>query len=158
MIREVGVMDARIYQSRPMGLAKALLDLQLTDRLSYDAERNILFANFEGMSIRRAEDIDSVRRVFDALCGKVGRRLALIANYDGFQLDEALADDYFDMVAELQAKHYTTATRYTTSAFMRMKLGASLPTRHAAAHIFETHAEANAFLQRRPHAVLKAAA
>jgi len=158
VIREVGVMDARIYQSRPMGLAKALLDLQLTDRLSYDAERNILFANFEGMSIRRAEDIDSVRRVFDALCGKVGRRLALIANYDGFQLDEALADDYFDMVAELQAKHYTTATRYTTSAFMRMKLGASLPTRHAAAHIFETHAEANAFLQRRPHAVLKAAA
>ena len=39
-------------------------------------------------------------------------------------------------LAELQAKHYTTATRYTTSAFMRMKLGAALPSRQAAAHIF----------------------
>jgi propionate CoA-transferase len=41
---------------------------------------------------------------------------------------------------------------------MRMKLGTSLPLRHAAAHIFETHAEASAFLHRRPHAVVKAAA
>jgi propionate CoA-transferase len=158
IIRDVVVMDARIYQARPMGLAAALLDLQLTDRLIYDAERNILFANFEGLTIRSADDIDSVRRVFDALCSKVGRKLALIVNYDGFQLDEALTDVYFDMVAELQAKHYTTATRYTTSAFMRMKLGTSLPSRHAAAHIFETHAEASAFLHRRPHAVVKAAA
>ena len=158
VIRDVAVMDARIYQARPMGLATALLDLRLTDRLSYDAERNILFANFEGMAIRSAEDIDSVRRVFDSLCNKVGRKLALIVNYDGFQLDEALTDDYFDMVAELQAQHYTTATRYTTSAFMRMKLGASLPSRNAATHIFETHAEASAFLQRRPHAVIKAGA
>jgi len=158
VIRDVVVMDARIYKARPMGLAAALLDLRLSDRLSYDAERNILFANFEGMAIRSAEDIDSVRRVFDSLCNKVGRKLALIVNYDGFQLDEALTDDYFDMVAELQAKHYTTATRYTTSAFMRMKLGASLPSRDAAAHVFETHAEASAFLHRRPHAVVKARA
>jgi len=153
VIRDVAVMDARIYQARPMGLAAALLDLQLADRLSYDAERNILFANFEGLAIRSADDIDSVRRVFDALCSKVGRKLALIVNYDGFQIDETLTDAYFDMVAQLQAKHYTTATRYTTSAFMRMKLGASLPSRHAAAHVFETHAEARAFLLRRPHAV-----
>ncbi|MDR6860133.1 propionate CoA-transferase [Variovorax guangxiensis] len=158
IIHDVAVMDARIYQARPMGLAGALLDLRLTDRLSYDAERNILFANFEGMAIRCADDIDSVRRVFSSLCSKVGRKLALIVNYDGFQLDESLTDVYFDMVAELQAKHYTTATRYTTSAFMRMKLGASLPSRNAAAHIFETHSEASAFLHRRPHAVVKAAA
>jgi propionate CoA-transferase len=151
IIGGVTVMDERIYQPRPMGLAGALLDLRLSDRLSYDAERNILFANFEGLAIRSPEDIDSVRRVFDALCNKVGRKLALIVNYDGFHLDEALADQYFDMVAGLQAKHYTTATRYTTSAFMRMKLGASLPSRHAAAHIFETHAEASAFLHRRAH-------
>jgi propionate CoA-transferase len=77
----------------------------------------------------------------------------LIVNYDGFSLDDALADAYFDMVAELQAKHYTTATRYTTSAFMRIKLGASLPSRHVAPHIFETHAEATGFLDRRPYAV-----
>ena len=158
LIRDVAVMDARIYQARPMGLAGALLELRRTDRLSYDADRNILFANFEGMSIRSVDDIESVRRVFDSVCKKVGRRVALIVNYDGFQLDEALTDVYFDMVAELQAKHYTTATRYTTSAFMRMKLGASLPSRNAAAHVFETRAEATEFLDRRAHEIVNAGA
>jgi len=157
LVNDVALMDARIYQSRPMGLAAVLLDLRLTDRLTYDAERNILFANFEGMAIRSIDDVEGVRRVFDSLCSKVGHKVALIVNYDGFQLDEALADGYFDMVAELQAKHYATATRYTTGAFMRMKLGASLSARQASAHIFETHAEAAEFLRRRPH-VVKAAA
>jgi propionate CoA-transferase len=157
LLGDVREMDARIYRPKPMGLSAALQDLQLADRLTYDEERNTLFANFEGMSIRSMEDIESVRRVFDALCSKVGRKVALIVNYDGFRLDEAFSDAYFEMVADLQAKHYTTATRYTTSAFMRLKLGAALPSRHASAHIFETHAEAVDFLRRRPH-VVKAAA
>ena len=157
LVGDVREMDARIYRPKPMGLSAALQDLQLGDRLTYDEERNTLFANFEGMSIHSMEDIESVRRVFDALCSKVGRKVALIVNYDGFRLDEAFSDAYFEMVADLQAKHYTTATRYTTSAFMRLKLGAALPSRQASAHIFETHAEAVDFLRRRPH-VVKAAA
>ena len=51
------------------------------------------------------------------------------------------------MVGELQAKHYSTATRYTTSAFMRAKLGAALALRHSDAHVFENHAEAAEFLR-----------
>jgi propionate CoA-transferase len=147
-IGEVREMDARIYRARPMGLAAALLDLQLADRLSYDAERNTLFANFEGMTVQSADDVESVRRVVDALCGAIGHKVAFIANYDGFRLDESMIDAYFEMVAGLHARHYTTATRYTTSAFMRMKLGASLPLRNAAAHVFETRAEAVAFVDR----------
>ena len=61
------------------------------------------------------------------------------------------------MVGELQANYYSTATRYTTSAFMRMKLGAALPQRNAAAHVFETAAEAAEFLQRRTRVVTAAA-
>jgi len=148
IVGDVRTMDERIYRNKPMGLAAVLQDLQLTDRLSYDAERNILFANFEGMTIRSVEEIECVRRVFNALCRKVGRKVALIVNYDGFRLDESLADAYFEMVAELQTAHYTTATRYTTSAFMRKKLGDALMSRHARAHVFETHAEATEFLRR----------
>ena len=59
-----------------------LLDLQLADRVSYDAERNILFVNFEGMAIRSDDDIECVRRVFEALCKSIGRQVALIVNYE----------------------------------------------------------------------------
>jgi propionate CoA-transferase len=156
IVRSVKTMDPRLYRARPMGLAAALLDLQLADRLSYDEERNTLFANFEGMAMRTPEDVASVRRVFDALCQRLGRKVHLIVNYDGFRLDEALQDAYFEMVSELQARHYLTATRYTTSAFMRAKLGNELSLRKAAAHVFETRAEALEFVQRHPY-VVKAA-
>ncbi len=153
LIGKVATMDARLYRPRPMGLGAILLDLGLADRLTYDAERNIVFVNFEGMAIRSSDDIDSIRRVFEALCARIGRKVALVGNYDGFHLDENLADAFFELVAELQAKYYTTATRYTTSAFMRMKLGASLSSRNVAAHVFETRAEAMEFVRQRPHAV-----
>jgi propionate CoA-transferase len=142
---EIRTMDARIFRPKPMQLFAALLDLQLADRLSYDAERNTLFANFEGMAIRSADDIESVRRVFAALCRRIGRKVDLVVNYDGFRLDESLSDAYFEMVSELQSRYYGNAVRYTTSAFMRMKLGTELSARQSAAHVFETHSEAVAF-------------
>ena len=138
----VRAMDPRIVRPKPMQLFAALLDLQLADRLSYDEDRNTLFANFEGMAIRSPEDIESVRRVFEALCRRIGRKVALVVNYDGFRLDEAISDAYFEMVSGLQAKYYSTAVRYTTSAFMRLKLGSELESRGAAVHVFETRAEA----------------
>jgi propionate CoA-transferase len=142
---ELRTMDPRIFRPRPMQLFASLLDLQLGDRLSYDTERETLFANFEGMSIRSTDDIESVRRVFEALCRRIGHKVALVVNYDGFRLDETLSDAYFEMVRELQAKYYSTAVRYTTSAFMRLKLGAELSARRSAAHVFETRDEAVTF-------------
>jgi propionate CoA-transferase len=146
---DMKTMDPRICSPKPMGLFATLLDLQLADRLSYDAGRNTLFVNFEGLAIRTPDDILSVRRVFEALCRRIGRKVALVVNYDGFRLDEALADAYFEMVSELQAKYYSTAVRYTTSAFMRLKLGAELSARRSAAHVFETRDEAVAFAAQR---------
>ena len=153
IIDQVKIMDPRMYQINPMGLAAVLLDLQLADRLSYDAERNLLFANFEGMKIRSLHDIESLYRVLEALCSQIGRKVAMIVNYEDFFLDESLSDAYFKMAGKLQAKYYTAVTRYTTSAFMRAKLGAGMASRHASAHVFESRAEAIEFLRRQRHAV-----
>ena len=139
-------MDPRLYRLQTMGLSHALLDMQLTDRLSYDAARNILFINFQGYAIHSMEEVDSVRRVVDAMCAGIGRKVALVANYDDFRIDEALSDAYFAMVEGLHARHYSQATRYATSAFMRAKLGGALSTRAATAAVFESRGEAMAFL------------
>ena len=73
-----------------------------------------------------------------------------MANYDGFRIDEALSDAlsdaYFATVEDLHARHYSQATRYATSAFMRAKLGGALSTRQATAAVFESRGEAMAFL------------
>ena len=98
--------------------------------------------------LRSGDDIESVRRVFETLCRSIGSKTALIVNYDGFRLDDTLSDAYFEMVSDLQSKYYSTAVRYTTSAFMRAKLGTELSARRSAAHVFETRSEATAFAAR----------
>jgi propionate CoA-transferase len=52
------------------------------------------------------------------------------------------------MVKRLTDKYYHHVARYTTSAFMRLKLGAALESRGLAAHIFETPQEALLSAQR----------
>lgn len=104
-----------------------------------------MFANFEGLQVRTLADVEAIRRVFEERCRAIGRRVALIVNYDSFHLDPTVSEAYFSTVAYLQDRYYAAASRYTTSAFMRLKLGASLAERALAPHIFETLAEAQAF-------------
>jgi propionate CoA-transferase len=146
IVRDVRVMDPRIFLPQLMGLATVLLDLQMSKRLSYDVERNTMFANFEGMSIRSSGDIESVRRVLEAFCDRIGHKVSLIVNYDGFRLDDSEADAYFEMARQLQCKYYSSATRFTTSAFMRMKLGAAFCELNSASQVCETHSEAITFV------------
>jgi propionate CoA-transferase len=46
------------------------------------------------------------------------------------------------MVRGLMDKYYAGVTRYTTSGFLRMKLGNALEKRGVAPHIYESAAEA----------------
>lgn len=140
----VRLMDKRIFLDEPMNLKSGLLDLDLTDRLAYDAERNILFLNFEGLHVRRMDDVIKIRDTVIAQCKQIGRRVAVVVNYDAFDLATDLTDSYADMVRALEDEYYTSVSRYSTSAFMRIKLGQVL-TRKVRPHIFESKAEAQAF-------------
>jgi propionate CoA-transferase len=151
IVREPKLMDERIFRPEIMGLEQLLLGLSLADRISYDGERNILFINFEGFQVRTVDDVDLVRREVEARCKAIGKKVHLIVNYDAFTLDPAVSDAYFSMITYMQQRYYTTASRYTTSAFMRLKLGDALSERNLAPHVFETRAEAQEFAaQSRP--------
>lgn len=72
-----------------------------------------------------------------------------IVNYDNFMIAPEIVDRYSDMVRDLVDRFYSDVTRYTTSSFMRAKLGAALEHRHVAPHIYETAIEALAVLDRK---------
>jgi propionate CoA-transferase len=146
-VRQVATMDARIFRDEPMLLDETLLGLGMAQRVSYDAERNAMFLNMEGLNVRTRDDVDRVRRVIEERAHEIGRKFALVVNYDGFMIDPAVADTYAAMVRYMEMHYYTTAVRYTTSAFMRMKLGEALSRRRVAPHIFETRDEAHAFVE-----------
>ena len=96
--------------------------------------------------MRNRDDVDRVRRVVEERCQTIGKKVALVVNYDNFLIDAAVSDTYAAMVRYMETHYYTTASRYTTSAFLRLKLGEALARRRVAPHIFETAAEAHAFV------------
>jgi propionate CoA-transferase len=140
-------MDPRIFRDAPMGLEKVLLgERALADRIVYDPERNILFLNFEGMHIRTEQDVEAVQKAVGERCREIGRRVAVIVNYAAYRIDDEVLDAYARMVRYMEENYYTTVTRYSTGAFLRMKLGDALTKRDVAPHIFETEEDARAFL------------
>src|SRR5262249_36961084 len=61
IVRQIRDMDARLFQPEPLDLRSRLVDLDLTDRLAFDGDRDILFLNFEGLHVRNADDIAGIR-------------------------------------------------------------------------------------------------
>ena len=139
-------MDRRIFIDDPMELMSELLNLKLSERVSYDGERNILFLNLDGWSVRKKADIDDLRKILVAAVVAAGRRVNSVVNHDGCRIAEDLYDDYAEMVAYMMEYHYLTSARYSTSAFMRLKMQEALDKRGLAPHIFERAEDAHAFL------------
>jgi propionate CoA-transferase len=141
------IMDDRIFNPGPMGLKKQLLAIPIENRLSYDADQDLFFVNFENLSIRSSEEIREVRDAVAAILGPVGKKVKAVVNYDNFDISPELIDEYMDIVKTIVDDFYTDVTRYTTSSFMSMKLGDSLKQRNVAPHIYETLEEAKAALK-----------
>ena len=78
----------------------------------------------------------------------IGHKVALVANYDNCRIDPHVADTHAAMVRYLQLEYYSSATRYSTSAFLRAKLGEALTRRHVSPQIFESGDDAAAFVGR----------
>lgn len=135
-------MDPRIFQQGIMGLKDDILELSLEDRLTYNAEENFFFVNFEGFSIRSRPEIDQVRQGVESILEPLGKQVYTIVNYDNFTIHDELLDEYTDMVKQLVDRFYSGVTRYTTSAFYRMKIGDALKKRNVAPHIYESREEA----------------
>jgi propionate CoA-transferase len=129
-----------------MNLERILVGLSIAERISYDQERNILFVNYEGLHLRTLEDVERVRAEVESRCKTIGRKVSTIVNFDGFELDPSIADAYFSMLAYMQNRYYKSVSRYTTSAFMRLKLLDALKERELAPHVFESSEEAHASL------------
>jgi propionate CoA-transferase len=144
IVRNPQLMDARIFRDEPMGLKDTLLSISLLERIAYQPERNILFLNFQGLKLTTPKDAHDVQTAVERKCLEIGRKVNAIVNYDGFEILEGAMDAYAEVVKAMSEKYYANITRYSTSAFLRNKLGAAISGRGLAPHIYETRGEAEA--------------
>lgn len=147
VVRVPRLMDARIFRPEPMGLRDDLLNLPFDARFRYDEDLDIVFLNFEGLEVKTIKVVDACRERIRAICAPLGHKVYAIVNYDGFVLDRDMEETYREWVKEMGERYFFGVTRFTTSAFMRAKLGDALVTRGVAPHIFESEAEAKASMR-----------
>ncbi|HOD63400.1 MAG TPA: acyl CoA:acetate/3-ketoacid CoA transferase [Smithellaceae bacterium] len=147
IMKNVRPMDERIFKLPPMGLKDDLLSIPIPDRLTYDPATNIFYVNFEGLNVRSSADIEAIRSRVTKVCAPLGKRVKTIVNYDNFSIAPDLEDEYVKMVKFVVSEYYSDVTRYTTSAFLRMKLGDELKKRNLAPHIFQSKEEAREALE-----------
>ncbi len=145
--REPGLMDRRIFSDGPMGLRDDLLRIPLERRFTYHPKDNLFFVNFEGHVVRSHDDVERIRRTVESMLAPLGRKVYAIVNYDNFEILPDALDEYCAMVRDLVERFYSGVTRYTTSSFLRTKLGDALKERAVAPHIYESAEEASAHLR-----------
>jgi propionate CoA-transferase len=103
--------------------------------------------NYAGMRVRTHDDLRRIVNAVDNLLGPLNQRVYSIVNYDRFEADPEVMDAYLDAVRYVEQRYYLKVSRYTNSAFMRLKLGKELGKRQVSSHVYETQAEATQGLQ-----------
>ena len=141
------LMDARIFKPGPMGIKEELLALSLEDRLTYNAEENLFFVNFENYYVKTPEDIRNIRETVEKILSPLGKKVKTIVNYDNFNIAADLVDEYSDMVKYVM-QFYAEVTRHGTSTFLRLKLGEQLEKRDIAPRMYETGSDAKQALEK----------
>jgi propionate CoA-transferase len=147
--RPLGTMDARIFRTEPMGLRALLEERPIASRFELDSERDLLFINFAGLAIRGEQDLEEIAAAVEKVCGPLGRRVGVVVDYDGFSVPAHLADAYAALVRDLTERYYERVTRYTSSAFLRLRLGAALQAHQVDPELFSTQRHALESLKRR---------
>jgi len=122
-------MDPRIFLPDTMGLRATLTAVPLSARLHYNELQGVFYVDFSRFTVKRADEIEAIHDEAARQLEPLGHKVPAIVNYDEFQLDEDLLDEWADMVARLSERYYTTVTRYASNAFVRASLAQSLSAR-----------------------------
>ncbi|MBW2636541.1 MAG: acyl CoA:acetate/3-ketoacid CoA transferase [Deltaproteobacteria bacterium] len=147
IVKEPRLMDERIFNPAPMGLEDDLLSIPLEERLTYYPEDNVFFANLEGYHVKSSEQIQEIEDAVRKILEPVGKKVYTIVNYDNFNILPDLIDEYSEMVKGVVEDLYINTTRYSTSAFARMKIGEALSEKKLIPHMYESKEEAEKALK-----------
>jgi acyl CoA:acetate/3-ketoacid CoA transferase len=115
-------MDAAIFTDAPLGLGERS-PLTLDERVDYRADEDLVFINFEGLTLDTLEAAEELASFMGRRLRDLGRPVSLVVNYDNFELGREAAPRFFEMVREHERRYFLSSTRYSTDAFLRRKLG-----------------------------------
>ena len=133
-------MDAAIFTDAPLGLGERS-PLTLDERVEYRPDDNLVFVNFEGLTVTTADEAELLASYLNRRLHELGRRVNLIVNYDNFELGRPAEPRFFEMVREHERRYFLSSTRYSTDAFLRRKLGRAFADARLSQQIYRNFEE-----------------
>ena len=131
-----------------MGLRDDLLRMPLEQRFTYHPQQNQFFVNFEGHVVRNQQDVERIRRIVETMLAPLGPQGLRHRQLRQFHRSiPTSSTNTRRWCASLVDRFYSGVTRYTTSGFLRTKLGDAFDRRAVAPHIYESADEARAHLR-----------
>lgn len=137
IINNPKVMNPAIFTPVPMGLDDKRLRGNFDERISYDAERNLLFVNFEGHRFETHDDVEVIQEVLETTLKQLGKKVDLVANFNGCSVSPLVMEPLMTFRRYIEKTYASNTVGYSTSAFMRLKLGEELAKRKVKPHVFE---------------------
>ena len=129
-------------RGRADGIARPAAGVPLSSASPTTGDQIIFFVNLERFALRRRGRHRGNRQDRRTRSRSLGKRSTPSSTTTISLIVPELLDDYSGHGPRADGKYYSEVTRYTTSGFLRMKLGDALKKRGVAPHIYESAAEA----------------
>ena len=115
-------IDPKVFTDEPL-LLRDRSPLTLVERFEYHPNMNLVFMNFEGLTLESADEVEALAAFLSRRLHEIGHRVNLIVDYDNFELGRSAARRFLAMVREHERLYFLSSIRYSTDAFLRRKLG-----------------------------------
>jgi propionate CoA-transferase len=144
---ELTTMDPAIFEAAVMGL-RSRPTQPMDERFVYDESDNVLYGNFEGLSLETADQACALADLIDARLRNIGRRVHVVVNYDNFEVQPPAAATFFQMIRD-NDRYVLSRTRYSTNAFFRRRLGKQFTAASLEHRLYGSFAEVQARVESR---------
>jgi len=129
IMKNVILMDERIFQNKAMKLKADSIDAPVEKRIQLNHNKSILEINLRNYAINTKEELLYLKQHIENLCSPLEHKVDMIAWYDGFSLHSDLDVLFSDSMASLENRYYKSSIRYTRDPFIRLKFDAELAKR-----------------------------
>jgi uncharacterized protein len=87
--------------------------------LEYSRSTNTLLMRFRGLNISTKDDVMAINKAVESTIHHVHPqgKVHVVCDYLNTYVDDNIAEEYWDMVADLQHRYYLSVTRFNVSSF-----------------------------------------
>ena len=134
IVKNVQLMDKRIFITDEMGLRSDFIDAPISKRILI-TENGELSCNLVGYKIKKQKHIDIIQARIAELCNGLSEKTVLRMTCKHFKIKEKLFDDFAEILVTLTHQYFSSIQLDIKEPFLRINLCEALQVKGALVEI-----------------------